>query len=168
MQHTSWQREKDQAILLSDAGKQLGSFPQVLGEDVQIALADGTTWEITKDAHRLKAGDFQADCGQKKWNAAKNIAIDLGDKQLTAVNEVRNDWVYLAGEDKVGQFSGGNRGVRQAITEFEADAEVSEQEKIFLSLLTRTVLEARLQRSQLVWTTTMVIMTIAIILTFIF
>lgn len=169
MQHTRWERRNKQAHLLSDAGKELGTFPQPLPAHATVTLADGTEWDIHSDAKEIaipKAG-FQATGGKKKWQYAKEVTIALGERELRAVNEARNDWVYEAGEQKLGQFSGGNRGVRQAITEFEPDSEFSEQEQIFLSLVTRMLLDARAQRTQMVWLVTMVLMTIAIIITFI-
>lgn len=171
MGHTRWERTKDVATLVDADGAILATVPQPLPEQAAITTADGS-WEITysKTELRCDVDDSVASMvasAAKPWRNAKEVSLRIGTQEYTAINEARNDWVYVSGDTKVGQFSGGRNGVRTAITEFEEDANLDTDARIFFSLITRSILEARLQRTQLAWTSTMVLMTIAIILTLI-
>ncbi|MDO4928228.1 MAG: hypothetical protein Q3976_04100 [Corynebacterium sp.] len=171
MVYTRWERNKDVATLVDAAGTTLATVPQPLPEQATVTTTDGS-WEVTYSNTELRSEAADATVSmvasaEKPWRNAKEVELRIGTQDYKAINEARNDWVYVAGDTKVGQFSGSGNGVRAAITEFEEDASLDTDARIFFSLVTRTILEARLRRTQLAWTSTMVIMTIAIILTLI-
>ena len=95
----------------------------------------------------------------KKFSRAKEITIDFGDKQVQAINEGGADWVYVDATDKkLGQFSGSNNGVRRSITEFEPDVTLTHDEQVFLSWVTRTMLESRLAVTTMIATMSLLLM----------
>ncbi|MDO4632219.1 MAG: hypothetical protein Q4A82_08070, partial [Corynebacterium sp.] len=113
----------------------------------------------------LAARTFTASIDGKKFSRAKEITIDFGDKKVFAINESGGDWVYVdAADNKIGQFSGGNNGVRKSITEFEPDAALSLEEQVFLSWVTRTALEAKLMVTSMIVIMSLLLMLPVVIL----
>lgn len=137
--------------------------------DTTVAVGDAQ-WELAKDDHGLEAhlpdGRVFRATTAGPFKRAKEVRVDLAGVSVTAVNEARQDWVYLDHEEeKLGQFSGGNNGVRQAITEFERPLAVEHQ--VFLSWVTRNLLEARLGSATTAMLAVLVIMLIVAIVTLI-
>jgi len=84
---------------------------------------------------------------------------DRAMKQVQAINEGGADWVYVdAADNKLGQFSGSNNGVRRSITEFEPDVALTHDEQVFLSWVTRTMLESRLAVTTMIATMSLLLM----------
>lgn len=140
MHYTSWgPRTGEVARLYEENG------PRVLAEftekDVRVGeriwtLSDPTT--ITLDDARVfrMEGDPRKDA---------RLEVHLGDKGYTFIRETRVEWVIddLNGE-KVAQFSGASGQLRKAITEFEGETTVPEDEIIGLSYFARRAMEERL------------------------
>ncbi len=171
MNYTSWcdrRKVKGEAVvhLHDEADAEIATFPQVIATDADAhsATVGSDTWRLTQTDKHLIAATlpdgtvYSADTGGKSFSRAKHIDIDLGGKAVTAVNEGGADWVYVDSADaKLGQFSGGNNGVRRSITEFEPDAGLSHDEQVFLSWVTRTALEAKLGISTLILTVSLLL-----------
>lgn len=163
MLHTLWDnRGKSEGRpvvhLLSDTGSDLATFPISVPSTATTIAVGEENWTINGTKTRLEATlpdgkQFSAKPDNKPFGRAKTISIDLAGTTVTAINESRSDWVYVDGNNnKLGQFSGGNNGVRQSITEFEPDAPLNDAEKVFLSWVTRTALEAKTMGVTLVLT----------------
>ncbi|QDZ43010.1 hypothetical protein [Corynebacterium sp. sy039] len=176
MEHTRWNRTRvagsKVAELRSNDDVLLASFAQPTPEQADVEVL-GHHWHICATHTEIRATlpdgrvyrAVPEDEG-KKFSRSKRVVVRT-DRNSYAVNEARQDWVYVsadAAEDKLGQFSGGNKGVRQAITEFEPDSQLSDSEKIFFSLVTRHILEARLDSTSLVLSISLLILTPVIIL----
>ena len=159
MRYTQWGNRRKQGdehvvSLLDDQGSQILDLPQNWPSEEFGVTVDGQEWRVLATDTDLQAtlpgGQvFSANSGDKKFTRAKRLEIQLG-QPISAINEQRNDWVYVASdaeETKLGQFSGGNNGVRKSITEFEEDSGLGREEKIFLSLVTKRTLESRLSVS---------------------
>ncbi len=152
MDFTSWgNRRKNHIDLFDDHDNTIATFPIDIHAE-QTVDVDGVAWTLSSDKKILRAviaggEEFVADAGEKGFARSKRIEISLGDRNVRAINENRNDWVYVDSdpeETKIGQFSGGNSGVRKSYTEFEKDSGLNLQQKVFLSAVTRTELEAKL------------------------
>ena len=131
---------------------------------VQTCALPISIWQLTSTPNTLTAVlpegvTYTATVPAKKFSRAKEIAIDFGDKQVQAINEAGADWVYVdAADKKLGQFSGGNNGVRRSITEFEPDVALTHDEQVFLSWVTRTMLESRLAVTTMIATMSLLLM----------
>lgn len=175
MLYTLWNnREKSdgQRIvhLFDDDRNQIAAFP-INSPTTTTAITVGETkWQINGNKTQLEAQlpndeRFVANTDRKPFGRTKSITIDLAGKPVLAINEGRADWVYVDAEDnKLGQFSGGNNGVRKAITEFESDAQLSHDQKIFLSWVTRTTLEAKTMMGTLILTLSLLLVIPMVIL----
>lgn len=171
MNYTAWcdrRKVKGEAVvhLHDDADAEIATFPQVMSAEAaeaNVATVGSDTWRLTHDGNTITATlpdgtAYQAVATGKTFSRAKRINVDLGGKTVTAVNEGGADWVYVDSADvKLGQFSGGNNGVRRSITEFEPEAGLNHSERVFLSWVTRTALEAKLGSSTLILTVSLLL-----------
>ena len=166
MEYTSWgNRGKagDTRIvhLFEKSDGDIATFPQVNTGEATVGEA---TWQLTSTPNTLTAVlpegiTYTATVPAKKFSRAKEITIDFGDKQVQAINEAGADWVYVdAADKKLGQFSGSNNGVRRSITEFEPDVALTHDEQVFLSWVTRTMLESRLAVTTMIATMSLLLM----------
>ena len=168
MHYTSWDRtDRDAPVLLLEAGPQeLGRFTD------ETAAVNGSTWALAQDkdtgAHATladgrvfrAAGDFRRD---------KAIAVDLAGRVFTFVNESSNNWIIDdADGTKIGQFSGGDNGVRTAVLEFEDGVALPVEEVAGLSWFVRLILEARLAKGSTALIGTLILMSVVAILAFLF
>ncbi|AEG84326.1 hypothetical protein [Corynebacterium ulcerans] len=152
MDYTAWgNRAKGTVELLDDANNTLATFPADNCESEHVNVR-GVDWVVSRSKQQITAqlpdgSAFVADASPKGFGRAKAIDIDAAGRKMRAINEDKNDWVYVDAdpeETKLGQFSGGNNGVRKSYTEFEPASALTNDQKAFLSLVTRTVLEAKL------------------------
>lgn len=175
MQHTMWGERgkvdgKDTVALLSDERRNLGVFPMNFHEDKRgfhEVTVLGQPWAITVSDNEVlatcPAGTYRA-VSEKKFGASKSVEITTPQgRAIRAICEARSDWVYVTGdatEEKLGQFSGAGNGVRSAITEFEPGADLSDEDRVFLSIITRVVLEEKLDLTwlSLVGTLTLILL----------
>lgn len=167
MSHTRWSpRAKDHSGTVHDeSGAMVASFR---GDTT--AIVGDAQWELKKTDTGLQAclpdGRVLRAHTTGPLKRAKRVEVDLDGTTVIAVNEARQDWVYVdATDNKVGQFSGGNNGVRAAITEFEVPLPV--EHTVFLSWVTRTLLEARLGSSTTAMLAVLIIMLIVAVVTLI-
>lgn len=174
MHYTSWgKRERHEGrqripLLIEDGPEELGVF----AEDT--AAVGGGIWQLS----RGKEGGARATLDDGRvFEAAGNLARDkrievsLAGRRFTFVNEARNDWIIDDADSlKIGQFSGGNNGVRRAILEFEeeASADLSDAERAGLSWFVRLILESRLGGSSWALLGTLAGFTIVGLLAFVF
>ncbi|MDO4762427.1 MAG: hypothetical protein Q4A31_10950 [Corynebacterium sp.] len=144
------------AHLHDDADESRAVFPLDVAQHPVATVGQGS-WELKADKHSLAATlpdgrVFQATTGAKPFGRSKRIDVDLAGVSVAAVNEAGQDWVYVdSADEKLGQFSGGNNGVRKSITEFE-ESSLSDEQKVFLSWVTKTALEAKMLSGTLVLT----------------
>lgn len=170
MNYTSWGNRRKQGgemfvDLLSDNGELLATTPVDFHEDDSVVDVRGAKWTVrrtdtTVEVTTETGKKFVCDAGEKKFGRAKLLTI-TADSLVRAINESKGDWVYVTAdeaEDKLGQFSGGNNGVRRSITEFEPGNTLTENDKIFLSFVTRQQLEAKMSSGMWVLTLTMLIL----------
>ena len=166
MHYTSWDRsDVDRPVLLAEGG------PEVLARfgDTSADVA-GERWTLNFDpetgavATLLDAPVVTATANFKK---DKSIPVSVGSRSFVLVNESSNNWI-IDDENgtKVGQFSGGNNGVRKAILEFEGETDLPADVIVGLSWLTRLVLETRLSRSSMMVIATLALMSLVAILAF--
>lgn len=174
MLYSKWDNRRAQGdlrlvSLFDDQGSVVLDAPQSWPREEFEIDVEGHTWKITATDTTLTAvlpdaKVYVAEAGEKKFSRAKRIELMLN-SPVVAENEQKNDWVYVDENDnKLGQFSGGNNGVRTSITEFEAVNELTFNEQVFMSLVTKRVLESRMNSSTLVLTISLLILTPIIIL----
>lgn len=176
--------------LFEEEHTDIATFPSDVDGETTAQVA-GSTWKLTATQQLLTAEvpasatasvpesstsetsaseshtgqTFTASIDGKKFSRAKEITIDFGDKKVFAINESGGDWVYVdAADNKLGQFSGGNNGVRKSITEFEPDVALSLDEQVFLSWVTRTALEAKLMVTSMIVIMSLLLMLPVVIL----
>lgn len=170
MNYTSWdnRRKLDGEMfvdLLSDSGEVLATTPVDFHEEGTEVDVRGETWTVSRTETTIEAitdagRKFVCDAGEKKFGRSKLLTISA-DSHVRAINEARSDWVYVTAdeaEDKLGQFSGGNNGVRRSITEFEPGNNLTDDDKIFLSFVTRSQLETKMSSNMWILTLTMLIL----------
>ncbi len=144
--------------LFDDAKHTIATFPISTNGEATATGPGDTQWKITGDKTHLAASlptgqQFNAQTVSKPFGRAATIDIDLDGMKVQAINETGSNWVYVNEQDEeLGQFSGGNNGVRKAITEFVPTAELTTEQKVFLSWVTRTTLEAKTMFSTLILT----------------
>ncbi|MCS4535409.1 hypothetical protein [Corynebacterium sp. HS2168-gen11] len=143
MKHSMWRDQaQPQALLCDETGQVQAKFEKTH------AIVGADTWQLTAEKQKLSAklpsGDvFVATADGKPFGRAKTISIDAAGMSIKAINEGATDWVYVDDADrKLGQFSGGNNGVRKSITAFE-DESLTLEQQVFLSWVSRTTLEAK-------------------------
>lgn len=168
MHYTSWDRtDTDAPVLLAEGGPtELGRFT------ADAATVDGQVWGLSfakeTGAHATLADGRVLDA-PGNFGRDKLLRVSIGDEQYSLINEASTNWIIedAAGE-KIGQFSGNNNGVRQAILEFEGETDLPVETVAGLSWLVRLVLESRLGRSSLVLIGTLLVMSVVAVLAFIF
>ena len=169
--YTGWgQRDSKQhtVTLIADGDTPIATFPAQLEGITQVEV-QGTPWKLSQGQRNITAEvgerSFKASV-EKKFSSAKEIQLDLDGRKARAICEKRSDWVYEdASGEKLGQFSGGNNGVRNSYTEFEA-GKTNEQEQIFLSLISRTVLESKLSSMSIALIASLVLISLFLVLVF--
>ena len=143
-------------LLVEGGPEELGIFTEASPEGT--AAVAGRVWQLHFDS---SAGATATLPDGTKFRApgdlgrSKEIEVALGNKRFFFVNETRGDWIIDDAErNKIGQFSGGNSGVRRSILEFEPDVELNNDERAGLSWFVRLILESRLGSSgrALLWT----------------
>lgn len=167
MHYTSWDRsDVDKPVLLAEGG------PEVLARfDRKSADVDGERWTLAFDAeHGATATlhDAPVLTAEANFKKDKSIPVSIGNRGFVLFNEASNNWI-IDDENgtKVGQFSGGNNGVRKAILEFEGETDLPRDAVVGLSWMARLVLEQRLSRTSTMVIATLALMTVAAILAFI-
>lgn len=150
--YTSWGKRTDSTPLFVEEG------PEVLGTfGSGAATVDGQPWLLQVDS---KVGARAVINDEVEYHLEGRVGKDhrvtakVGDHELFLINEARDDWVIEDHRgEKVGQFSGGNNGVRRAILEVEpakaSGVPLSRSEVAALSWFARLLLEARLSRTSL-------------------
>ncbi|WKD58904.1 hypothetical protein [Corynebacterium caspium] len=166
---TKWRRHgQDAELLLGDTEEVVAIFGMeratVAAEPWQLSvdsksgatatLPDGTTYRLR--------GDLSRD---------KSFAVDLAGRSLDITNENAANYVVLdAAGRKIAQFTGANRGVRNAILERDiedgAKGELTLAELAALSWFARLLLESRLGRVSTALLATLVALSIIAILAF--
>lgn len=168
MKYTSWDRtDRDAPVLLAEAGPQeLGRFTD------ETAAVNGSTWAL---AHHEDTGAYASLADGRVFRADgdlrkdKTITVDLAGRVFTFVNESSNNWIIDdADGTKIGQFSGGDNGVRKAILEFEDGVALPVEEVAALSWFARLILEARLTKGSTALIATLILMSVVAILAFLF
>lgn len=169
--YTGWgnrNRSAKTVDLIAEGSQPLGTFPARLEGITQVEV-QGEPWKFSQGQKSLGA-----EVGERRFNAsapkklgsAKEIELDLNGRKARAVCEKRSDWVYEDADGaKLGQFSGGNNGVRNSYTEFEAGRTTAE-EQVFLSLLSRTVLESKLGSMSVALIASLVLISLFLVLVF--
>ncbi|GGG71510.1 hypothetical protein [Corynebacterium pelargi] len=169
--YTGWgQRDaKEHTVaLIAEGDTAIATFPAQLEGITQVEV-QGTPWKLSQGQRSITAEvgqrTFKAGVA-KKFSSAKEIELDLAGRSARAICEKRSDWVYEdASGEKLGQFSGGNNGVRHSYTEFEA-GKTSEEEQVFLSLVSRTVLESKLSSMSIALIGSLVLISLFLVLVF--
>lgn len=171
MQYTSWDNrrkidhEMHVDLLADSSGDVLATTPVNFHEEDTVVEVRGEQWSVRRTETVLEATTasgkkFVCDAGEKKFGRSKLLTI-TADTPVRAINESKSDWVIVTAdeaEDKLGQFSGGNNGVRRSITEFEPGNNLTDDDKIFLSFVTRSQLETKMSSNMWILTLTMLIL----------
>ncbi|WCZ32949.1 hypothetical protein [Corynebacterium massiliense] len=165
MHYTSWDRtDRENPRLLAEAGPdQLATF----GQDT--AAVGDATWSLeTADTTATASGSdgsvYRLDGHRRKDD---RLVADLAGRRVEFHNEKRNDWVIVDDHDeKIGQFSGANSGVRRAIVEFDGPAKLSGPETVAVSWFARLILEARLEKKTTGLIATLVVSTLVALVAF--
>lgn len=162
MHYTSWGKRENLdgetriPLLIEGGPEELGVFTETYPDGT--AVVDGQVWQLHFDqteGARATLPDGVVYRAAANFNRDKEITVSLGGKTFYLVNEASSNWIIDdADRNKVGQFSGGNNGVRVSILEFEPDVALTNNERVALSWLVRLVLESRLGVSSksLLWT----------------
>ncbi|AZA11875.1 hypothetical protein [Corynebacterium gerontici] len=169
--YTGWgrrNRSEKTVELIAEGSQTLGTFPAQLQGITQVEV-QGQPWKFSQGHTTLGAevGERRFDASaEKKFSSAKEIELNLNGRKARAVCEKRSDWVYEdADGTKLGQFSGGNNGVRNSYTEFEV-GNTNADEQVFLSLLSRTVLESKLSSMSVALIASLLLISVFLVLVF--
>ncbi|AKE40958.1 hypothetical protein UL82_03755 [Corynebacterium kutscheri] len=165
MQYTRWDKRHEGLVeLFDDAATHIATFPIDAKGTHQVSVGD-TSWSLETTPNAVHAllpdGKKYSATVAKNFSRAKVIDISLDGLAVKVINEARKDWVYtLANEEetKLGQFSGGNNGVRHSVTEFEPDGPLSDEQKVFLSQISRNTLESNLNSFSLILTISLLLL----------
>ena len=160
MHYTSWDRsDRAKPVLLAEEGPEhLGVFSEHSAE------VDGHFWRT--EVSDLGASATLADGAIYRLAGRpgrdKRLEASLNGRTFTFINENSGDWIIDDVDDeKVGQFTARNSGVRKAILEFEHDAEgLTTAEIAGLSWFTRVILDANTQGKAWAWIITLVLASI--------
>ncbi|MBC3185132.1 hypothetical protein H7347_00800 [Corynebacterium sp. zg-331] len=160
--YTSWgPRGAATPLLVGEGPEKLGTF------GVERATVGEQTWMLsaTKDRASATTQDGLTFTITGNLARAKSLAVNLGGREVTLLNEARQDWVIEDAEGaKIAQFSGGNNGVRRCVLELEETARLSTEEVVALSWFVRLILEARLSVSSTVLIVTLLAATLIAVL----
>lgn len=168
MHFTSWDRsDKDAPVLLIEDG------PESLGRfSADTATVDGQTWALNFDKEtgaQATLEGVEVVHAEGNFRTAKAITATVGEQAFTFVAESAHNWIIDDAEgNKVGQFSSGGNGVRQAVLEFEGEAALPTAQVVGLSWIARLILESRLNRSSTSLIGTLVVMSLVAVLAWIF
>ena len=142
MHYTSWDRsDRAKPVLLAEEGpEQLGVFSEHSAE------VDGHFWRTEVSdlgaSATLADGSIYRLAGRPGRD--KRLEASLNGRTFTFINENSGDWIIDDVDDeKVGQFTARNSGVRKAILEFEGETALPPTHVAGLAWLSRSVLEAR-------------------------
>ena len=166
MHYTSWDRsDVNRPILLAEGG------PDVLARfDGETAEVDGQRWTLDFDPETgatASLDDAPVLTAPANFRKDKSIPVTIGDRSFMLVNEASNNWIIDdESGTKVGQFSGGNNGVRRAILEFEGETTLPVDTIVGLSWVSRLALETRLTRSSTMVIATLALLSVVAILAF--
>ena len=160
MHYTSWDRsDRTKPVLLAEDGpEQLGVFSEHSAE------VDGHFWRTEVSdlgaSATLADGSIYRLAGRPGRD--KRLEASLNGRTFTFINENSGDWIIDDVDDeKVGQFTARNSGVRKAILEFEHDAEgLTTAEIAGLSWFTRVILDANTRGKAWAWIITLVLASI--------
>ena len=165
MHYTSWDRsDRAKPVLLAEEGpEQLGVFSEHSAE------VDGHFWRTEVSdlgaSATLADGSIYRLAGRPGRD--KRLEASLNGRTFTFINENSGDWIIDDVDDeKVGQFTARNSGVRKAILEFEHDAEgLTTAEIAGLSWFTRVILEAKTRSMAIPIIVTLVLLSIVAVVT---
>lgn len=156
---------KEVRVPVTAEGEQVAEYVRV-GPEEAIATVQGA-WDLDvvgdgrlvatlPDGRVFTAGGKD----RPKLSRAKSIDVDLGgDRHLVVSNEGSQNYVIeSAAGEKLGQFTGANRGVRSAEIQFDTPEgrALPDEEKLFLTWVARRVLEFRMVSST--WMLTIVLL----------
>ncbi|APT85184.1 hypothetical protein [Corynebacterium aquilae] len=154
----------------------IGHFTETdKGHTVEAVVYD-QPWHVTRDdmavTATLQDGRTYALTGDKgRIGGSKRLDVDLAGHAVACINEAKQDWVIEDTDGtKLGQFSGGNRGVRSSLVEWEDDAteHLNREEQAFLSYAARIALESRLWRNTWILTASLLVLAPIIILIYLY
>ncbi|PRQ10903.1 hypothetical protein C1Y63_09190 [Corynebacterium sp. 13CS0277] len=154
----------------------VGRFTEADKGHTVTATVAGEPWEVTRDetavTATLPSGRIFTLTGEKgRISGSKRLTADLAGRQVDLVNESKQDWVLedvANAEAKLGQFSGGNRGVRTSLVEWEDDAAVDDAERFFLAYAARVALESRLWLNTWILTASLLVLAPLIVLIYLY
>lgn len=162
-----WGQRKDSVMSLSEDGEKVADFK--LSDNNATALIDGTEWSFTLDDTVASATNGEVTWSaeaEKGFKKAKRFVARVGDRSIDFINEQKSDWIIDEDDVKLGQFTGANHGVRHVEVEFEEDAELTKEQKVFLAWLSRITLEQHLVAST--WILTLVLLILSPFILFVF
>lgn len=145
-----WGKRQDGVISLSEGGEKVADFH--VTDTAATALIDGQQWSFS-----LEESSASATNGEVTWTAeapesfqkSKRFVATMGERSIDFINEQKSDWIIDENDVKLGQFTGAANGVRHVAVDFEPDAQLNLQERVFLAWLSRIALEQRLVGSTL-------------------
>ncbi|WP_459588686.1 hypothetical protein [Corynebacterium camporealensis] len=144
MHYTSWDRsDNSHPVLLVEEGPEtLGTFSE------HSADIDGEFWRLDNDPKMGASATLPDDRVFRiagNLGKDKRLEISLDGRTFAFVMENSGEWIVDdVNEHKVAQFSTKNRGLRQAILEFDEDTKgLTQDEVIALSWFSRLVQEER-------------------------
>ncbi|QPK78604.1 hypothetical protein G7Y31_08585 [Corynebacterium lizhenjunii] len=145
MHYTSWDRSnREEPVLLHEAG------PQVLGTfGAAQAVVGEQAWDLEVSAQGAQAqlADSRRFTLTGNPGRSKRLQASLDGRDFAFVLEESGNWIVEdAAGKKVAQFTTKNRGVRQAIVEFEGQATevgLSVEEAAGLSWFARLIMDGR-------------------------
>lgn len=169
---------------LSIDGRQVAQF--VDRKDSAQATIEGVSWDLSKPAKGELSGSSAAGARlvavpvtERKGKAGdlgragrtEVVLTDTSGQETTVVLENcgKQDYVFETGEGvKLGQYSGGNSGVRQLVVEVEPGQEdtLTVEQLALVAWLARVQLESRLLSSTWVWTVLLIVLIPIMILAF--
>lgn len=177
-------RKGESRSALSIDGRQVAQF--VDRKDSAQATIEGVDWELSKPAKGDLSGSSAAGArlvaapvSERKGKPgdlgrAKRTEVTLTDasgKETSVVLENcgKQDYVFETGQGvKLGQYSGGNSGVRQLVVEVEPGQEdaLTVEQLALVAWLARVQLESRLLSSTWMWTVLLIVLIPIMILAF--
>lgn len=133
------------------------------------AEINGVTWNFTREDAVARATDghvtFEARA-EEGFRKAKKIFSNLDLRDIDFINEQKSDWILDENDVKLGQFTGANHGVRNVTVDLEPNAELDDNEKVFLAWVARIALEERMVASN--WVLSLVLLIVSVFSLFVF
>lgn len=138
--------EQGAVIELRDDAQLLATFTESANGNA-VAEIDGEQWTFERDEKTATATNgrvtYEART-EKGFKQAKVVHTNVNLRDIDFINEQKSDWILDENDQKLGQFTGANRGVRHVSVDLEPDAELEDSEKVFLAWIARLVLEEKL------------------------